>query len=144
LSGYTQKLLHLLFRFDWITGLLPSVETTGEGMHIGEAMIAEGLRHPGATSLVRSRAVGDDGAILGQLWQMLLYGLDWHAQGARQLDVRGCPRLRVARVDEKRRLALYESGFDLINRGSRRLKIGSNTGWFHTKVSSFGGISPYQ
>ena len=67
--------------------LLPSVEAAVEWVHALPTAIRQFLRHTGARRLVRSGAVGDDGAVARYLVQMLFNLIGRHADRAGQLDI---------------------------------------------------------
>ncbi len=101
-----------LLRFHRIASLLPSVEAAGEGVDILKAAVAQYLRHPGAGSLVRSGAIRNDQATLGDVRAVALNFVGRYADRTRQLDGRGSPRFGVARVEEDERLATIHLLFD--------------------------------
>jgi hypothetical protein len=91
-------------RFQRAAGRLPRVEAAGQSESV-IALVAQELRHTGAGCLVRSRAVGDDVSLPGQLAPSLGDLVRVHDDRSRQPPGIGGRRFVLPDVENGDRLA---------------------------------------
>src|SRR3954452_21919270 len=91
--------------------LLPGVEPSIEWMDVLPTLVQQFLRRTGARCLVRSSTVCNDRPALSDLRQVRVHFIGWDTNGAGQFRCGFAPRLRVASIDERERLASRHAFF---------------------------------
>src|SRR5688572_13845238 len=97
---------------------LPGVKASEERVNVLPTVFHQCLCHTGTRCLVRSSTVGNDCAVARNLIDNLFHFISGDANGARQLAVCFTPRLWIAGVDKRKRLAASHSLLDFIDSNS--------------------------